>query len=179
MRNYVKASKFLSLILRHKPEKIGIELDEHGWAKVPEILMGMNLTMEDLEYIVDTDEKGRYSFSGDKTLIRANQGHSIPVDLELSPAAPPESLYHGTVDRFLESIRREGLLPQTRQYVHLSADLETAVKVGKRRGKPVVLQIASGEMHRAGFIFYRSENVVWLTKAVPPQYLMGSECREK
>ena len=175
MKNYTKASKFLSLILRHKPEKIGIKLDEHGWAKVPEILKGMDLTMNDLEHIVDTDEKRRYSFNDDKTLIRANQGHSIPVDLELEPVQPPEYLYHGTVGQFLASIQKEGLLPRSRQYVHLSADLETAVKVGKRRGKLVVLQIASGKMHQDGHVFYISENGVWLTDAVPPQYIMGSE----
>ena len=175
MKNYTKASKFLSLILRHKPEKIGIKLDEHGWAKIPEILKGMDLTMNDLEHIVDTDEKRRYSFNDDKTLIRANQGHSIPVDLELEPVQPPEYLYHGTVGQFLASIQKEGLLPRSRQYVHLSADLETAVKVGKRRGKPVVLQIASGKMHQDGHVFYISENGVWLTDAVPPQYIMGSE----
>ena len=171
MRNYTKASKFLSLVLRHKPEKIGIKLDEHGWAKVPEILMGMNLTMEDLEHIVDTDEKRRYSFNDGKTLIRANQGHSIPVDLELEPQEPPEALYHGTVGQFLGAIRREGLQRQSRQYVHLSQDVETAAKVGSRRGKPVVLKIDSAGMHRDGYVFYRSANGVWLTDAVPPQYI--------
>lgn len=171
MRNYTRASKFLSLVLRHQPEKIGITLDGHGWAKVPEILMGMNLTMEDLTHIVETDEKQRYSFNEDKTLIRANQGHSIPVDLELEEREPPEFLYHGTVGRFLGAIQKEGLQRQSRQYVHLSPDVETAVKVGRRRGKPVVLQVAAGRMYGEGRKFYLSENGVWLTEEVPPHYL--------
>lgn len=171
MRNYIKASKFLSLVLRHKPEKIGIQLDPHGWAKVSEILMNMNLTMEDLEHIVNTDSKQRYSFNDDKTLIRANQGHSIPIDLELKAIEPPETLYHGTVGKFLDSIRREGLRRQNRQYVHLSKDVETALAVGRRRGSPVVLRIASGRMYGDGFAFYLSENGVWLTDEVPSSYI--------
>lgn len=171
MRNYIKASKFLSLVLRHKPEKIGIQLDPHGWAKVSEILMNMNLTMEDLEHIVDTDSKQRYSFNDDKTLIRANQGHSIPIDLELKAIEPPETLYHGTVGKFLDSIRREGLRRQNRQYVHLSKDVETALAVGRRRGSPVVLRIASGRMYKDGFAFFLSENGVWLTDEVPSSYI--------
>ena len=171
MRNYIKASKFLSLVLRHKPEKIGIQLDPHGWAKVSEILMNMNLTMEDLEHIVDTDSKQRYSFNDDKTLIRANQGHSIPIDLELKAIEPPETLYHGTVGKFLDSIRREGLRRQNRQYVHLSKDVETALAVGRRRGSPVVLRIASGRMYKDGFVFFLSENGVWLTDEVPSSYI--------
>ncbi len=171
MKDMTKTSKFLSLVLRHYPEKIGVSLDEHGWAPVPDILAGMNLTMEELEHIVDADEKRRYSFSGDKTRIRANQGHSIPVDLELEQRQPPEVLFHGTVERFLDPIRREGLQRRSRQYVHLSPDAETAVKVGSRRGKPVVLQVAAGRMARDGRAFFRSENGVWLTEEVPPQYL--------
>lgn len=171
MRNYTRASKFLSLVLRHQPEKIGITLDPHGWAKVREILPGMNLTMEDLTYIVETDEKQRYSFNEDRTLIRANQGHSISIDLELEAREPPEYLYHGTVGQFLGSIQKEGLQKQKRQYVHLSPDVETAVKVGRRRGKPVVLQVASGRMHQDGYTFYLSDNGVWLTDAVPVQYI--------
>lgn len=171
MRNYTKASKFLSLVLRHQPEKIGVTLDCHGWAEVPKILLGMNLTMEDLEHIVDTDEKRRYSFNEDKTKIRANQGHSIPVDLELESKEPPEFLYHGTVGQFLGSIQREGLQRRSRQYVHLSPDVETAEKVGSRRGKPVILQIAAGKMHQDGYTFYVSENGVWLTREVPPLYI--------
>ena len=131
MRNYTKASKFLSLVLRHKPEKIGIQLDRRGWAKVPEILMGVNLTMEDLEYIVETDEKQRYSFNDDKTLIRANQGHSIPIDLELEAVEPPETLYHGTIGQFLGSIKKEGLQRRSRQDLQMSGEQESAQHVGR------------------------------------------------
>ena len=170
-----KTSKFISLILRHKPETIGITLDEHGWADVSELISGVSKTrpldMEDLERIVAEDEKQRYSFNEDKTLIRANQGHSIPVDVELEQVEPPEILYHGTATRFVESIDREGLIPKSRLYVHLSGDEETAVKVGRRHGKPVIYRIKSGEMHRDGYVFYKSVNGVWLIKAVPVKYL--------
>ena len=168
-------SKFISLILRHKPETIGITLDEHGWANVSELIAGVSkthrLSMEDLERIVAEDEKQRYSFNEDKTLIRANQGHSIPVDVELEQVEPPEILYHGTATKYEESIDREGLIPKPRLYVHLSGDEETARKVGIRHGKPVLYQINSGEMHRDGYVFYRSVNGVWLIKAVPVKYM--------
>ena len=171
-----KLSVFISLILRHQPGAAGILLDEHGWADVSELIAGINaagrtIDMEILEEIVRTDEKGRYSFNEDKTLIRANQGHSIPVDVELQEKMPPEFLYHGTAERFLESILAQGLKPMSRLYVHLSKDTETAVKVGKRHGKPVVLKVHSGEMHSAGFKFYLSENGVWLVSCVPVNYL--------
>jgi len=166
-----KTSKYLSLLLRHRPEAAGITLDEHGWAEVGLLLKNVGISMEELEEIVAGDEKQRYSFSKDRTLIRANQGHSVPVDLELAAREPPEFLYHGTVERFLGSIRKEGLQRQSRLYVHLSPDVETAVKVGRRRGTPVVLQVASGWMHRDGCAFFLSANGVWLTKEVPPQYL--------
>ena len=140
-----KTSKYISLILRHKPETIGIGLDEHGWANVGELISGvsktMPLTMEMLEEIVRTDEKMRYSFNEDKTLIRANQGHSIGVDVELAQVTPPEYLYHGTGEKYVESIDREGLIPKSRLYVHLSADEGTAKQVGKRHGKPVVYRV--------------------------------------
>ena len=171
MRNYTRASKFLSLVLRHQPEKIGITLDPHGWAKVREILLGMNLTMEDLTYIVETDEKQRYSFNEDRTLIRANQGHSISIDLELEAREPPEYLYHGTVGRFLGGIQKEGLKAGKRQFVHLSADVETALAVGRRRGKPVVLQVDAGRMYEDGYPFFLSANGVWMTKEAPTKYL--------
>lgn len=170
-------SKFLSLILRHKPEVIGISLDKNGWADVPELITGVNknnkyfLDMETLEEIVRTDEKQRYSFSGDKTRIRANQGHSIRVDVELKKSSPPEILWHGTGEKYISSINSEGLKPKSRLYVHLSADVETAVKVGSRHGKPVVYRIKSGEMHRQGYIFYLSENGVWLTEIVPVNFI--------
>lgn len=170
-----KLSVFISLVLRHKPDAASIQLDEHGWANVDELINGINSTgrkldMEKLEEIVATDEKGRYSFNEDKTLIRANQGHSIPVNVELKEHEPPEFLYHGTAKRFLENIQTEGLKSMSRLYVHLSKDKETALKVGKRHGEPVVLQVHSGEMFRNGNKFYLSENGVWLIKSVPARY---------
>ena len=169
-------SIFISLVLRHKPDEAGIALDEHGWANVEELLAGINNTgrkidMAVLEEIVETDRKQRYSFSGDKTLIRANQGHSVPVDVELKEAEPPEFLYHGTADRFLKDIMAEGLKPMSRLYVHLSKDMETAVKGGKRHGNPAVLKVCSGRMKEDGIKFYLSENGVWLTKKVEVKYL--------
>lgn len=168
-------SKFLSLILRHKPETIGIKLDEHGWADVSELISGISKTrpfdMKMLEEIVRTDSKQRYSFNKDKTLIRANQGHSISVDVELEKKTPPEFLYHGTGEKFVSSIDKEGLLSKSRLYVHLSKDTETAVKMGSRHGKPVVYRVTAGKMADEGFEFFLSVNGVWLTKAVPAEYL--------
>ncbi|MCR5662909.1 MAG: RNA 2'-phosphotransferase [bacterium] len=168
-------SKFISLILRHKPEAIGITLDEHGWANTDELIRGINKTrrfdMAMLEKIVAEDEKKRYSFNDDKSLIRANQGHSMPIDAELEEKEPPEILYHGTASRFADSIDKQGLKPQSRLYVHLSADTETARKVGARHGKPIIYAVKSQAMRSAGLKFYLSVNGVWLTKSVPPQYL--------
>ncbi len=172
-------SKYIALILRHKPEAIGITLDEHGWADVNELIEGISKThhafnMEMLEEIVAADNKQRYSFNESHTLIRANQGHSIPVDVELEEVMPPEILYHGTGAKYVESIDKEGLIPKSRLYVHLSGDKETAIKVGQRHGKPVVYTVKSGEMNKDGFVFYRSVNGVWLTKNVPLKYLEKS-----
>ena len=165
-------SKFLSLILRHKPQIVGIELDEHGWADVAELIRRVKgLDLATLEQIVATDEKRRYSFSTDKKLIRANQGHSIAVDVELEELEPPEVLYHGTAERFATSIRTQGLLKMSRLYVHLSNDLETAEKVGRRHGRPKIFLVKSGKMLADGYKFFRSVNGVWLTEHVPPQYL--------
>lgn len=171
-----KLSVFISLVLRHNPGAAGITLDEHGWADVQKLLEGVSATgrkidMAVLEEIVKYDSKQRYSFNEDKTLIRANQGHSVPVDVELKEQEPPEFLYHGTADRFLKSIHAEGLKPMSRLYVHLSKDVETALKIGKRHGTPVVLKVRSGAMYREGYKFYLSENGVWLTKMVSNQYL--------
>ena len=170
-----RAGRFLSLVLRHKPEVIGITLDEHGWADVDALLRGLSarfpLTREQLEEIVRSDSKNRYAFNEDHSRIRANQGHSVPVDVELEETPPPEILFHGTGEKYMESIRMQGLLPRTRLYVHLSDDAETAKMVGARHGKPVVLVVRSGQMHRDGYRFYRSVNGVWLTKMVPPEYL--------
>ena len=176
MGNDRDTSKFISLILRHKPETIGITLDEHGWANVDELIAGVSKThpldMTGLERIVAEDEKQRYSFNEDKTLIRANQGHSIPVDVELEKVEPPEILYHGTGEKFVASIDEQGLIPKSRLYVHLSGDEDTARKVGQRHGKPVIYIVKSGEMYRNGTVFYRSVNGVWLVKEVPVKYLL-------
>lgn len=171
-----KLSKFLCLILRHKPEVVGITLDEHGWVDVDTLLAavcksGKKIDRELLEQIVREDEKKRYTFSEDGKKIRAAQGHSLSVDLELKEQIPPEILYHGTSTRFLDSIFKNGLLPQSRQYVHLSKDFETAVKVGARHGNAIVLCVEAGNMHRDGHAFYLSENGIWLTKKVPAAYL--------
>ncbi len=175
MSNLESTSKFISLILRHKPETIGIELDEHGWANVEELIAGIskthNFDMDMLEEIVRTDNKQRYSFNENKTLIRANQGHSIPVDVELERVSPPEYLYHGTGEKYKNAIDSEGLKSKSRLYVHLSGDIDTAVSVGKRHGKPVVFRVSSGKMEEAGYDFFRSVNGVWLTKRVPVGYL--------
>lgn len=165
----------MSLILRHEPDVIGITLDEHGWANVEELIAGIakdnEFNMDILEKIVITDEKQRYSFNEDKTLIRANQGHSIPVDVELEEKEPPEILWHGTGEKFVASIDEQGLIPKSRLYVHLSKDEETAVKVGTRHGKPVLYKVKAGDMFREGYKFYISVNGVWLTDAVPVKYL--------
>lgn len=168
-------SKYIALILRHKPEEIGISLDEHGWANVSELIEGISKTytfnMDMLEEIVNTDNKQRYSFNDDHTLIRANQGHSIPVDVELEEVIPPEFLYHGTGEKFVSSIDQQGLIPKSRLYVHISGDKDTARNVGMRHGKPVIYKIKSGEMNKDGYVFYKSVNGVWLTKEVPIKYL--------
>ncbi len=170
-----KLSRFLSLILRHKPKSVGITLDEHGWADVEELLSGINkkqyIDMGMLEEIVATDNKGRYSFDETHTRIRANQGHSIPVDVELPQMSPPEILYHGTGEKYVASIDQQGLLPKGRLYVHLSKDIPTAISVGSRHGKPVVYEVLAGEMERKGYIFYLSVNGVWLTEKVPVEFL--------
>ena len=172
-----KTSRFLSLILRHQPEVIGITLDEHGWANIDELIDGINqsgkyhIDMEILEEIVRTDNKQRYTISEDKRLIRANQGHSISVDVELEEKEPPEILFHGTATRFVDSINKQGLLPQSRLYVHLSKDTATAKNVGSRHGKPFIYAVKSGEMYREGYKFYLSANGVWLTKEVPAKFL--------
>lgn len=173
--NLTKLSKYLSKILRHEPEIIGITLDEHGWANVEELIKGIakdrEFNREILEEIVRTDEKQRYSFNEDKTMIRANQGHSIPVDVELDEEVPPEILFHGTGEKFVQSINESGLVPKSRLYVHLSKDRETACNVGRRHGKPYIYKVLSGEMYRDGYKFYLSKNGVWLAKNVPVKYL--------
>ncbi len=171
-----KIGKFMSLILRHNPQKIGIELDDAGWASVDELLQGLKrkrhaLSFEQLEDIVATNDKKRYRFNEDKTRICANQGHSLKLDLELEEVEPPEVLYHGTASRFMKSIRQQGLIKGSRHHVHLSLEKETARNVGMRHGIPIILAVSSGAMSRAGYPFYRSENGVWLVESVPPKYL--------
>lgn len=168
-------SRFISLILRHQPEVIGITLDEHGWADVEALIAGVSktrpLTMAMLEEIVRTDAKQRYSFNEDKTRIRANQGHSVPVDVELKEAAPPGVLYHGTGRKFSAAIDAQGLIPKNRLYVHLSPDKDTAKNVGSRHGSPVIYEVDAPKMVQHGYRFFLSVNGVWLTKRVPPEYL--------
>lgn len=167
-----RLSRRLSFLLRHSTQYI----DRHGWARVEDILAALgercpSFSQEDLEEIVRTDAKGRYSFDADHRRIRANQGHSVPVNVGLEERTPPEVLYHGTATRFLDRILQEGLLPMSRLYCHLSADSGTAHTVGARHGKPVVLRVDAAAMARDGHTLYRSENGVWLTKSVPPAYL--------
>lgn len=176
----VKTSKFLSLILRHEPELVGIELDETGWVRVDELLEavnrhGLSLTIEQLKHVVEISDKKRFAFSDDGSKIRANQGHSVEVDLQYKPEPPPEILYHGTPEKFVESIRATGLNKGERHDVHLSPDPTTAVKVGQRRGRPAVLKIRAGEMHQAGHVFRRSANNVWLVEFVPARFIEFKE----
>jgi putative RNA 2'-phosphotransferase len=175
-RNLIKTSKFLSLVLRHEPERIGLSLDAQGWARIDDLLErasanGVLISRETLTEIVETNEKRRFAISDDGIFIRASQGHSIDVDLELTSVEPPALLYHGTAIRFLPPIRQSGLLKMARQHVHLSADEETAHRVGQRHGKPVVLIVEAGKMHRAGHPFFLSANQIWLTDHVPPAFL--------
>lgn len=167
----ISKSKFLSLVLRHKPEEIGLTLDENGWASVPEFLQKAKMDLHTLEEIVDTNEKKRFAFNEDKTKIRASQGHSIDIDLGLNPEVPPDVLYHGTSTRFLNSIMATGLEKKDRQFVHLSLNYETAYKVGSRHGKPIVLVIDSKKMDESGYIFFLSENGVWMTDSVPSEFI--------
>ncbi|MGF1457393.1 MAG: RNA 2'-phosphotransferase [Leptolyngbyaceae cyanobacterium] len=175
-KHLVKLSKFLSLILRHKPQVVGLQLDASGWANVEDLIElvnqhGIPLSAALLADIVRKDEKQRFAFNGDRTQIRANQGHSLEVDLNLISESPPPVLFHGTASRFLSSIRAQGLLPGNRQHVHLAADELTAIRVGQRHGHAVVLKVKADAMFQAGFAFFLSENGVWLTPAVPPDFI--------
>ena len=169
-------SKFLSMVLRHQPEAIGLTLDAQGWAVVEDLIVcaarhGRMFSRERIERIVTTSDKQRFKLSDDGLRIRANQGHSMAVDLELVPVTPPEYLFHGTATRFLDSIRAHGLEKRSRQHVHLSPDEATATKVGQRHGRPAILRVRALAMHAAGVAFYRSENGVWLVESVPVEYL--------
>jgi putative RNA 2'-phosphotransferase len=171
-----RASKFLSLVLRHEPAAAGIVLDAAGWTDVAALLdgcarAGVPLTRAQLEHIVATNEKKRFEFSPDGSRIRASQGHSVEIELDYSAQPPPELLYHGTATRFLDAIRIEGLRKMARHHVHLSAETAVTLQVGARHGKPALLTIRAGDMYRAGFTFYRSTNGVWLVDAVPVEFI--------
>ena len=177
-QDLTKISKFLSFVLRHKPEAIGLQLDPQGWADIDELIAkahqsGEMATLDRglIETTVENNDKKRFVISEDGQCIRANQGHSINVDLQLTPKQPPDVLYHGTASRFLESIKAEGLKPGQRQYVHLSGDTETATQVGQRYGKPVVLVIDAKAMHQQSMTFYQADNGVWLTQQVAPNFI--------
>ncbi|WP_441249671.1 RNA 2'-phosphotransferase [Kitasatospora sp. McL0602] len=167
----VKVSKRLSKVLRHDPGSVGITLDEAGWVPVDELLAALRLGRAELDHVVATNNKRRFAYSDDGLLIRASQGHTVEIDLGLPPAEPPAVLYHGTTGRSLDAIHREGLRPMSRRDVHLSADQETAVRVGSRHGRPVVLAVDAAAMAATGHLFRVSANGVWLTDGVPPQYL--------
>lgn len=169
-------SKFLSLVLRHKPEEIGLQLDRQGWASTQELLeklqqRGMQVDIDKLREVVQTNDKQRFKLSEDESQIRANQGHSIAIDLALQPQKPPVVLYHGTALRNKASILEKGLIKGSRQHVHLSNNKETAIKVGQRHGKPIVLVVDTQRMETNGFEFFLSDNGVWLTDHVPPEYI--------
>ena len=175
-----KISKFLSYVLRHKPESIDLKLDGNGWAETNDLLEKMKantfeVSAEMLEHIVATNNKQRFSFNENKTKIRASQGHSINVELNLKAATPPEYLYHGTGEKFVSSILANGLQKRERQQVHLSKDTETAIEVGQRHGKPRVFIVEAAHMCSEGFLFYLSDNNIWLTDHVPAKYLSLSE----
>ena len=173
----VEASKFLSYVLRHEPQAIGLTLDSQGWGSIDALLAGAaqhgrTLSRELIEAVAATSDKKRFEISADGQRIRAVQGHSTrSVDREFEPKQPPEKLFHGTASRFLDSIRREGLKPGARHYVHLSADEQTARAVGQRYGSPVVLVVEAGRMHEQGFVFHQAENGVWLTAIVPQEFI--------
>jgi putative RNA 2'-phosphotransferase len=172
----ITVSKYLSKHLRHAPQDLGLALQPGGWVAVDELLAatrrhGFPITFDELVECVETNDKQRFAFDVSGEMIRANQGHSVEVDLQLEAGDPPATLYHGTVERFLPSILESGLVRGRRHHVHLSGDVATARKVGSRRGQPVVLVVDAGRMHRDGRVFLRSANGVWLTDAVPPEYL--------
>ena len=168
-----RTSKYLSLVLRHKPQAANVIMDEAGWVKVADLLQGSRhpLNMELLEKVVAENNKKRFEFNEDMTKIRARQGHSIPVSLGYEPLEPPEKLFHGTATKNLDAIRGKGLLKMRRHAVHLSADVETALNVGGRHGKPVVLIVKAREMWKAGVRFYLTDNGVWFTETVPPEHI--------
>ncbi len=175
-KQIIHISKFLSKVLRHQPQLIGLQLDEQGWVSTEELLSKMKthnkvLTLEALEQVVEKNNKKRFAFNEDKTAIRANQGHSININLGYEAIKPPQTLYHGTANRFLKSIKTKGIVKGRRHHVHLSKDEATAINVGNRHGKAVVLIIDTQAMHKDGHAFFVSENDVWLTDKVPAKYI--------
>jgi len=178
-RQLTNTSKFLSLVLRHKPEEIGLVLDINGWANIDELMIktnvyGIQINLEFLKEIVSTNEKKRFSFNDDFTKIRANQGHSVEVDVELKEMFPPAMLYHGTATRFLSEIMQSGLNKMNRLHVHLTDNYSTALKTGERHGKAIVLEVDAKAMSERGIKFFISENKVWLVDHVPVQYLKSA-----
>lgn len=176
-RKLTKISKFMSFILRHKPGAIGLVLDPQGWAQIDDLVAksnaaGTNLSREELLLVVEKNDKKRFSLSDDGRMIRAAQGHSVSVDLGIDPLKPPDVLYHGTATRFLDSILSTGLQPQSRRQVHLSLNESTARKVGQRHGKPIILIIDALLMYQNGFKFFLTDNDVWLTDHVPPEFII-------
>ena len=172
----IKISKFLSYVLRHRPDEIGLTLDANGWTPIAELITrarsaSVDLSEEIIREVVRTSDKQRFALSEDGTRIRANQGHSVEVDLQLEPKQPPEFLFHGTATRFVDAIRAGGLKAMSRQHVHLSPDEQTATKVGQRHGKPVILKIKAGAMWDAGQKFYCSANGVWLVERVEARFI--------
>jgi putative RNA 2'-phosphotransferase len=179
-KQLIRYSKFISLVLRHQPEKYGLKLNENGWALIDDVLAcanrgGVALTRQLLEQVVAQNDKQRFAISTDGTAIRARQGHSVSVDLQFVAIQPPAQLFHGTADRFVPSIREQGLVRGSRQHVHLSPDIATAITVGQRHGRAVVLTVESGKMYEDGHQFYQSENGVWLVDSVPVMYLVFPE----
>ena len=180
-KELIEISKFLSLILRHRPEIIDVKLDAEGWLEIDLLLrnarkIGKKLTLEQVHRTVSENDKQRFALSKDGLRIRANQGHSLrSVRLKLSAQEPPEMLFHGTVPCFLNAIKEQGLIRRSRNHVHLSRNQSTAIKVAQRRGNPVVLEISSRVMFLAGYEFFLSENQVWLTEQVPPEYITFPE----
>lgn len=175
-KRLLKISKYLSKHLRHEPDRLGITLEVGGWVGVDDLIKASRrhqflFTRAELEVVVSSNDKQRFSFNGDKTKIRANQGHSVEVDLQLTPVIPPEILYHGTGEKTVAAIKKSGLKKMSRHHVHLSADQETAIKVGARHGRPFVFQVKAKAMEQVGFEFFCSDNGVWLVDRVPPEFL--------
>ncbi|ODQ04619.1 RNA 2'-phosphotransferase [Shigella sp. FC1655] len=180
MKDKVQISRFLSYILRHAPESIGLTLDEQGWGEISKLILlaqknGTPLTLKLIKDVVKTNDKKRFAISEDGLFIRAVQGHSLKTTIDYPAITPPKILFHGTATRFIDSIFKQGLIPNSRQYVHLSQDYKTAVNVGNRHGKSIVLSVDSGKMFSEGFEFYQADNGVWLTRSVPVKYLRIDE----